>query len=275
MSILTIARDQAADLLRRRYLIVILIGSLALIAMFIGYLLLLNRIMSSPGFSAGNAGANPNMPTSSNEMKELALGGLQMALHGLVGAIATMLALGLMCFSVASEVSKGTVRMILSRPVRRYEFYAGKWLGSTAIVFVYSLLMGAIVCTYTYYAFGKLQPLVPLSMAMLFLKAVTVGSIGMALAMLMRPVGGLLVAYLAAGETFLFISQLVHGHVKVIMHYLFYILPSYKAFDAYKGIMMGVTPSNTEIAYRVAYAVVIWALMFIAGASLFQRRDLV
>jgi hypothetical protein len=84
----------------------------------------------------------------------------------------------------------------------------------------------------------------------------------------------LLIAYLAAGETFLFIGGFMHGHAKVVMNFLFYILPSYKAFDSYKGILMGVTPSNSEIAYRVAYAVVIWALMLIAGASLFQRRDL-
>jgi ABC-type transport system involved in multi-copper enzyme maturation permease subunit len=269
MSILTIARDQAADLLRRRYLIVIFVVSLAIIGMWVGYVELMRHLL--PMAKHGTPGANP---AQTKEAGEMFFGILQIALHAIVGSIAAILALGLMCFSVTSEISKGTIRMVLSRPVKRYEFFLGKWLGCVSIVFVYALLAGAMVCAYTYYEFGTLQPVVMLSLGMMFLKAVVVGSTGMALAMLMRPIGGLLVAYLAAGETFLTISGHVHGHVKVIMRYLFYILPSYKAFDQYSGILNGTMLSGTQIAYRVAYCVLICALMLIVGSALFQRRDL-
>ena len=96
----------------------------------------------------------------------------------------------------------------------------------------------------------------------------------MALAMRLRPIVAFLIAYLAAAETFLFIGHLSHGALRAVMHTLFYILPSYKSFDLYSGIMNGTTMSGINIAYRCAYAVLIWALMLIAGAALFQRRDL-
>ena len=274
MSIITVAKDQAGDLLRRRYLLVILIGCLALIGMWIGYLALMKSLFGMAQKAPGYSG--PSQSTAQGkEMMELMIGGLQVMLHGLVGAIATLLALGLMCFSVRSEISRGTIRMILSRPVRRYEFFLGKWLGCVFIVFVYALLMGILVSTYTYFAFGKLQALVPISLAMLFLKAVTVGSVGMALSMLMRPILALLIAYLAAAETFLFIANFVHGIVKGIMHFFFYLLPSYKAFDMYGSIMSGVSLSGTEIGYRVAYAVLLSAVMLLIGAAVFQRKDLI
>ncbi len=266
MSILAVAKDQFSDLLRRRYLLVIFIGALAIIGMWVGYLALMKSL-----FPAMQQGAQD---AATKGMTEMMIGGLQVALHAIIGSIGVLLALGLMCFSVTSEVSKGTVRMILSRPVRRYEFFIGKWLGCVCIVGVYTLLVGTMVCTYTYYSFGRLLPVIPLSIAMLFLKAITVGSIGMALAMWLRPIVALLVAYLAAAETFLFIAGFMHGIAKSVMHTLFYALPSYKAFDLYTGIMNGTIMSGAEIAYRVAYAVLIWALMLIAGASLFQRRDL-
>lgn len=267
MSIIAVAKDQFSDLLRRRYLLVIFIGALAIIGMWVGYLALMKSMIPAMQQGAQNA--------ESKGMIEFMIGGLQAALHAIVGSIAVLLALGLMCFSVTSEVSKGTVRMILSRPVRRYEFFLGKWLGCVCIVGVYALLVGTMVCTYTYFSFGKLQPVVPLSVAMLFLKAITVGSIGMALAMWLRPIVALLIAYLAAAETFLFIAGFTHGSVKAVMHSLFYVLPSYKAFDLYSSIMTGTIMSGTEIAYRVAYAVLTAALMLIAGSVLFQRKDLI
>ena len=267
MSIIAIAKDQAGDLLRRRYLLVIFIGALAIIGMWIGYLALMKSLIPAMQKGAQNA--------ESKGMVEMMIGGLQVGLHAIVGSIGVLLALGLMCFSVTSEVSRGTVRMILSRPVRRYEFFLGKWLGCVCIVAVYTLLVGILVCAYTYWGFGHLQPVIPLSIAMMFLKAVTVGSVGMALAMLLRPIVGLLIAYLAAAETFLFISRFTHGIAKGILHGLFYALPSYKAFDLYGGIMNGTTMSGTEIVYRVAYALLLSSIMLVIGAAVFRRKDLI
>jgi ABC-type transport system involved in multi-copper enzyme maturation permease subunit len=267
MNIITVAKDQAGDLLRRRYLLVIFIGALAIIGMWIGYLALMKSLFPMMQKGAQDA--------ASKGMGEMMMGGLQVALHAIVGSIGVLLALGLMCYSVTSEVSRGTVRMILSRPVKRYEFFLGKWLGCVCIVAVYALLVGILVCSYTYWGFGHLQPVIPLSIAMMFLKAITVGSIGMALAMLLRPIVGLLIAYLAAGETFLFIAWFTHGIVKGIMRALFYVLPSYKAFDLYGGIMNGTSMGGTEIAYRVAYALLLSALMLAIGAAVFQRKDLI
>lgn len=272
MTIITIAKDQAADLIRRRYLIVILIGGLALIGMWMGYVAFVTHFVT---MSQHAPAGSPGQAMPSKAMQDIMVGALQAALYGLISSVAVLLALGLMSFSVMSEVSKGTVRMILSRPVKRYEFFIGKWLGCTAIVFAYVLLTGGLAGVYTRFAIGSLQPIVWIAIAMLFLKAIMVGSIGMALSMYLRPIIGLLIAYLAAGETFLFIAKFLHGVPRTALHLLFYVLPSYKAFDQYKSIFLGGNPSATDIAYRAAYAILVIALMLIVGSSAFQRKDLV
>lgn len=273
MSILVVAKDQASDLFRRRYLLVILIGCMAVIGMWIGYLALMKNYMAMAQNVQVQGGHKPNA-AEMGQMSRMMIGGLQVALLGLVNSIATVLSLTLMCYSVRSEVAKGTFRMILSRPVRRYEFFVGKWLGCVSIVFVFSLFMGILVSIYTYYAFGGLEPIVPISLALGFLKAIMVGSVGMAVAMFIHPLPALIVTFLAAGETFLFMARFSSGAAKAILNTLFYVLPSYKAFDVHTGIVTGTSVSGEEIAYRCAYAVLLSMLMLLAGTALFQRRDL-
>jgi ABC-type transport system involved in multi-copper enzyme maturation permease subunit len=272
MSILAIARDQASDLIRRRYLIVILILVLGIVGMFTMYLAMLRAFTEGPSRMPGS-GVDQRQFQS---MMAMALAAWQGILHVVVSFAGTALTLMLMCCSVRSEVSKGTVRMILCRPVKRYEFVLGKWLGCVFIAFIFYTLAGGMVCIYTHRVFGQLVDVVPLSIATSFLKAVMVGSVGMALSMYMSPILSGMVAYFAAGETFLFIaSTFLRGTTAHLVNIPFYILPSYKALNMYTSVMNGVRPGTADIAYRVAYAILFSALMLVITSVVFQRKDLV
>ena len=269
MSVLAIAKDQAGDLLRRRYFIVILILGLAIIGLYIAWLALIKRF----------AGAQPNMPpgtSAQNEMMtQVGVVFLQASLHALVAFIGTAVSVLLMCFAVRSEIARGTVRMVLSRPVRRYELVLGKWLGCVFIVFIYSLVMGVLVGVYDYYAFGRLLAFVPVSLAMGFFKAVLVGSVGMALSMVLNPFLSAVIAYFAAAETFLMISGFFSGAAEQIFRIPFYILPSYKSLDTFWQIMAGTSIETADVAYPVAHAMLYSGLMLLIACLLFRRRDLI
>ncbi|MCX6376303.1 MAG: ABC transporter permease subunit, partial [Armatimonadetes bacterium] len=175
MSVMAVARDQAGDLIRRRYLIVILILCVALIGMWIGYLSLMKVFMDTA--ARGQPGGDRMSAAEARQMGAFMTSALQVGLLGTVSAIATILSLSLMAYSIRSDISKGMIRMVLSRPVRRWEYFLGKWLGCVFIVFVYWIVMGILVCVYTHFAFGGLRAIIPISLGMLFLKAVMVGSI--------------------------------------------------------------------------------------------------
>lgn len=275
MSIMAIARDQAGDLIRRRYLIVILILCVALIGMWIGYLSLMKVFMEAT--TKASPGVNKMSAAEAKQMGEFMTSALQVGLLGTVSAIATILALSLMAYSVRSDISRGTIRMVLSRPVRRWEYFLGKWLGCVFIVFIYWVVMGLLVCVYTHFAFGGLRAIIPISLGMLFLKAIMVGSIGMAVAMFLHPLVTIMVTYLAAGETFLTIANLLKGHeiAQKIMLGIFYVLPSYKSFDVYQGMMMGRTPEGADMAYRVLYALLLSGIMLYVGMTAFRRKDII
>lgn len=275
MSVMAIARDQAGDLIRRRYLIVMLILCVALIGMWIGYLSLMKIFMEAA--SKGQPGGDKMSAAEAKQMGEFMTSALQVGLLGTVSAIATILSLSLMAYSVRSDISRGTIRMALSRPVPRWEYFLGKWLGCVSIVFVYWIVMGILVCVYMHFAFGGLNPIVPISLGMLFLKAVMVGSVGMALAMFVHPLVTIMITYLAAGETFLTIAGLLREHeiARRIMQGIFYVLPSYKAFDIYQSMITGKEPGGVDLAYRIAYALLLTGIMLLIGMAAFRRKDLI
>jgi ABC-type transport system involved in multi-copper enzyme maturation permease subunit len=272
MSTLTIARDQLSNLIRSRFLFVILFLGVAIIGLFIMWLAFLKHL---PAMGGGN-GAGPGAdPVQMSMLAQVMAPVLQAALNSFSIAIGTLLALSLMCYSVSTEVSKGTARMILSRPVRRYELILGKWLGSVRIALLYSLLMSLLVSIYTRYAFDRLISFVPIAIMVGFFKAVMVGSVGMVLSIFLRPIPAAMIAYFAAGETFLFVAtRFCHGIVAKLVELPFYILPSYKALDTYSMIISGTTLSAREIAYRIAYSLLVSAVMLVVASILFDRRNL-
>ena len=273
MSILAIAKDQAGDLLRRRYLIVILIISLGVVLAFIGYLALMKTLLAK----ASGPGASSQMsnPVETQAMAEFMFAGLRVALHGLVAFIGVILAMMLMATSVSGEISKGTVRMILSRPVRRYEMFLGKWLGCVSILLLYSVFMGALVSGWTYYSFHRLGAIVPIALTMGFLKAVVMGTTALTLSMVLNPLLSAAIGYFASAEIFLFFSAFGHGIIRQIIRAPFFVLPSYGVFDTYKAVFRGTNLEAKDIAYRAGYAILYSAVMLLIGISLFRRKDLI
>lgn len=271
MSILAIAKDQAGDLLRRRYLIVIMVICVAVVLAWIGYLALMKTLVTKMAAQPGQA----SDPGQTQAMMELMNAGLRAALHGLVAFIGVVLAMVLMASAVTGEISKGTIRMILSRPVRRYEMFLGKWLGCVSILFLYSCLMAILVSGYTYYSFGSLRVIVPVSLAMGFLKAVVMGTTAITLSMLMHPLLSSLIAYFLSAEIFLSFSMFAHGVAREVIRAPFYVMPSYGTFDTYKAVFRGTNLEASDIAYRVAYALLYVAIMLLIGIGLFRKKDLI
>lgn len=271
-NILTIARDQAGDLLRRWYLLAMVILGIGTVG---AYILMMYGFKVSGDMAGRNPGMSGMGAAQMQAAMSLSIAIFQGLLHKVVALMGTVFALLLMSCSVRSEISKGTVRMILSRPVKRWEFILGKWLGCVIIVLMYSGIMGALVGIYTYRAYDGLSTAAIMSLTAGFLKAIMVGSAGMFLSMVMHPVGAAVIGFYCAGETFLSISAFwLKGLWAEVLKVPFYILPSYKALDLSDALINGSTPSAAEFAWSAAYALLFCGLMLYVTALLFRRRDL-
>lgn len=125
MKILTIARNTFGSFLRNKLMILFF-------ALFLSIVLL----MMTP-FLAYKA-----MTDASNaQQMEAMVMGLIGAIMLMVSGFGSMLAIWAAADSVASEMKSGTILAVMARPVKRWEFLVGKYLGVQMLLVIYVVLM--------------------------------------------------------------------------------------------------------------------------------------
>ena len=128
MKIRTIARQTFASFLRNRLMIVFLSICVCIV------LLMLTPLL---GFKMMTTAAN------AGQMKAMVIGDIAAIMFFLSG-VGSWLAAWAAADSVASEMKAGTILAVMARPVKRWEFLLGKFLGVMTLMLVYVLMMFAL-----------------------------------------------------------------------------------------------------------------------------------
>ncbi|MCI0394979.1 MAG: ABC transporter permease [Chloroflexi bacterium] len=93
--------------------------------------------------------------------------------------------------TVSGEIESHTIESLLTKPVRRWEIVAGKWLGYALIIFLYVLLMPGGVLLIVYLRSGYTLQNIPAGLGLMYLE----GLVGLTISV----VGGTRLSTLANG----------------------------------------------------------------------------
>jgi len=206
------------------------------------------------------------------------LGLTAVSLFGLV--IAIFIGIGL----VSKEIDKRTLYTVLSRPVKRWEFIAGKFFGLTGTLVVNTLCMAVGVFLALWYVSLRHQMLasdawVLLALYFIVLQFVIITALALFFSSFSSPL-------LSAVFTFsLFVigsfsedlrgfAKMAHGMAGWLITAVAYIVPNFSALNIINQVGQGQGVAPQLIAYNTAYALV-YTLAVLAGATLiFDRRSL-
>ncbi len=125
MRIRTIAWNTFSSLLRNRLLLLFGAGFACVLMLFLSPLLMVKQMATTVG--AGSA-------------QQMALGEITIAM-ALIGGFGSLLAAWTAADAAASEVRSGTILAVLARPVRRWEFLLGKYLGVMLLMTIYVVFL--------------------------------------------------------------------------------------------------------------------------------------
>lgn len=204
------------------------------------------------------------------------LGLTAVSLFGLV--IAIFIGIGL----VSKEIEKRTLYTVLSRPVRRWEFIAGKFFGLSGTLVVNTFLMAIGVFAALLYVSHPLQAAdaqVLVSLYFIILQFVIITALALFFSSFSSPL-------LSAVFTFsLFVigtfaedlrgfAMMTHGLTRWLATGAAYIIPNFSALNVINQVAHGDAVSPKLIVYNTAYALV-YAITVVAGATLvFERRSM-
>jgi len=174
----------------------------------------------------------------------------------------TVVTLFICASAVATDIRRGTIRIVLAKPVSRAQFLLGKYCGAVAVMFGYSLLIGIALVLFAYANELDLNLAARYAPWLMFCHNLMVGSVALLLSLLIHPLLAAVVAYFASAS---FLSS---------PNPLYFILPSYDRFNVFSLIMGGKLIRPSDIALLTLYAFDVAAIFLLLALWRFHNKEL-
>jgi ABC-type transport system involved in multi-copper enzyme maturation permease subunit len=290
---LLIACDGIRALLHQRLLLGLMLIALALIGIFSAVLISQQKMVtqsityeSEANASVGEdasgkasakesgdaAKANPNagerqmskedrqkLATSLDQMSSM----FQAAFYQVASFGGSLVSLFIFSTAVTGEIRKGTIRITLTKPVSRTQYLLGKYLGGVAVMAAYALIASAAILLFAWFGHLELSPAMKFAPWLMFCRQLMLGSLAMLLSLCVHP-------FLAAALAF-FAGNGLYSHYNP----LFYIFPSYSAFNVFGQVLAGTLIGGREVLVLSFYALDFVVLMLLVALWRFRTKELI
>ncbi len=179
---------------------------------------------------------------------------------------------------VSKEIDKKTIYTIVSKPVARFEFLLGKFLGLTITLFVNMLIMTAALLVVLMAQSVPIEAVLFKAIGLILLECMVVTAVALlcstftsatlsAIFTLAIYVIGHLTADL---KTF---GQKMEGFGRSVLEGMYYLLPNLERFNLKGHVTHQLDVPLNELALIVAYGMAYTAFLLLLASVIFQRRD--
>lgn len=227
------------------------------------------------------AGAAILISQISINMERLVVINLGLAAVSLFGVvIAIFIGIGL----VSKEIEKRTLYTVLSRPVRRWEFIVGKFLGLSGTLVVNSLCMAAGVYAALIYVSDHHQLLktdgyVLVAVYFIVLQFVMVTSLALLFSSFSSPLLSAVFAFAlfligSFSEDLRGFAAMSQGLARWIVTAVAYVIPNFSALNVINSVAHGDAIAAKLILANSAYALFYSAMALCGAVIIFERRNL-
>ncbi len=179
---------------------------------------------------------------------------------------------------VNKEIEKKTIYTIVSKPVARYQFLIGKYLGLTLTLFVNTLIMAGGLLLVLFAQGVPIESMLFKALGLIFMEFMVITAVALlcstftsatlsAIFTLATYVIGHLTADL---KTF---GEKMDEGMRAVVTGLYYILPNLERFNLKGNVIHHIEVSGTDLLLIVMYGLTYVAFLLMSASIIFQRRD--
>ncbi len=255
MVTMAIAKQTLEDMLRRKILLILLIVAVGMIAL------------------------GPSVGFLSPRESSAVLRSLGLAVILIAGLLITILA-GIQV--IPTEIERRTIYTVLSKPVQRFEFVLGKFLGGLFTVFVMITAMGIVFLGVLYFQEGhKFAPEMMKGVVMTFFQMMLLGAMAIFFSTFATPVVNFFMSFsiFIVGNMSSVTESLTSNKnpaTKVLATFLHYLLPNFGNFNIQNKLIhpeVKLTNENVFITQNIVYSLIYSAVLLILAILVFDRRE--
>ncbi len=184
---------------------------------------------------------------------------------------------------VSKEMDKRTLYALLAKPVERWQFLLGKYLGLVMTLTVNTAAMGAglfLVQWAVKPALEKSDAYVLVAVYLILLKLALIVAIALLFSCFTTPfmsilcTAGMYVAGVFAGDLRMIQGVGLTPAATALMRGISYVLPNFENFNVMGAVAHGREVPGLLVLYATLYAVMYAAIVLAAAAMVFSRRNL-
>ena len=179
---------------------------------------------------------------------------------------------------VSKEIEKKTIYTIVSKPVARYQFLVGKYLGLIVTLFVNTLIMAAGLLLVLFAQEVPIESMLFKALGLIFLEFMVVTAVALlcstftsATLSAIFTLATYVIGHLTA-DLKVFGEKMDEG-MRVVANGLYYVLPNLERFNLKGNVIHHIEVSGTDLSLIVAYGLTYVLFLLLAASIIFQRRD--
>ena len=181
---------------------------------------------------------------------------------------------------VSKEVEKRTVYGIFSKPVRRYEFVLGKYLGLCLTLLVNVAIMGVGLSLALVYVGGRSQVgIIWGAIFLIFLELAIVTAVAMVFSSFSTPALSALLTFIVflIGHLSSSLRELAQSlqskPAQFILEAVYWLMPNLANFSFRTEAANGMLPNSSMLIGGTLYAIVYAAILLLISATIFSKRN--
>jgi len=181
---------------------------------------------------------------------------------------------------VSKEVEKRTVYGIFSKPVRRYEFVLGKYLGLCLTLLVNVAIMGIGLSLALVYVGGNSQVgIIWGAIFLIFLELAIVTAVAMVFSSFSTPALSALLTFIVflIGHLSSSLRDLAQSlpskSAQFILEAVYWLMPNLANFSFRTEAANGMFPNSAMLIGGTLYAIVYAAILLLISATIFSKRN--
>ncbi len=181
---------------------------------------------------------------------------------------------------VSREVESRTVFNILAKPVQRWQFLLGKYLGLVAIVAANLALITVVLSVVVLIHERQFDPMLYFAAAMTMLEMLVLAAFAILFAVLTKPILGSLmtlavfvVGHMSA-DLWLLTRQLPGALARNVIAVVYYLIPNLERFDFRTEVVHDLAIPAVAVVWAVVYAFAFVAVVLFLANLRFRTKDL-
>lgn len=183
---------------------------------------------------------------------------------------------------VHKELEKRTIYTILSRPIRRWHFIVGKYLGLLLTILVELLIMsGFLVGMLLIFSYYHEYEILAIGIFLVFIKLAMITAAAVLFSSYSTPIlaGMFTISFYLIGTTSWYIMKLIDEidaspFVSSLIRSLAFLMPDFTFLDAKEQVLYENAISLNTVVGATAYGLLYSGILLVLAILVFERKDL-